>query len=160
MAATVGADLALFSRTNNYQDFFNRFTRNNFLFGLSLQIPLFNGFRTSSRVAQSKQEVSEARYRLEGLKSDLKLTIEKCLSALRVASDASELAQTEAEDAREKVRVNEALLEGGRISPQDMEQSRSLLQQQELALLQTDQTVFQRELELLRAVGTITTALQ
>ncbi len=158
--AEIVGQYALLSQANNYADYFNRFTRNNFLFGLSLQIPLFNGYRTSSRVAQSKQEVSEARYRLEGLKLDLKLSIEKCLSALRVARNAFELAQTEAAEAREMVRVNEALLEGGRISPQDMEQSRSLLQQRELAFLETDQTVFQRKLELLRTVGTITTALQ
>lgn len=52
---------ALFSRANNYQDFFNKFTRNNFLFGLSVQVPVFNGFRTGARVAQSRQEVAEAR---------------------------------------------------------------------------------------------------
>jgi outer membrane protein len=151
---------ALFSRTNNYADYFNRFSRNNFLLGLSLQIPVFNGFRTSSRVAQSKQEVSEARYRLEGMKSDLKLTIERCLSALRIARGASEFAHSDAEAAREMVHVNETLLEGGRITPRDMEESRLLLHQKELALLETEQTVFQGKLDLLRAVGRITSALQ
>jgi outer membrane protein len=158
--AEIVGQYALFSRTNNYADYFNRFSRNNFLLGLSFQVPVFNGFRTSSRVAQSKQEASEARYRLEGLKSDLKLTIERCLSALRVARGASELARNDAEGAREMIRVNEALLEEGRISPQNTEESRALLQQKELALLETDQVVFQQKLELLRAVGIISAALQ
>lgn len=158
--AEIIGQYALFSRTNNYEDFFNRFSRNNFLLGLSLQIPLFDGFRTSSRVAQSKQEVSETRYQLEGLKSGLKLTVHRCLSALRVARGASELARIDAEAAREMVRVNETLLEGGRITPGELEESRSLLRQKELALLETDQMVFQRKLDLLRAVGTISSALQ
>src|SRR5207247_9781098 len=67
---------ALFSRFNHYQDFFNRFARNNFLAGLSIQIPVFNGFRTDARVAQSRQEELEARSRLERWKSELKLDIE------------------------------------------------------------------------------------
>jgi outer membrane protein len=158
--ADIIGQYALFSRANNYADYFNRFSRNNFLLGLSFQVPLFDGFRTSSRVAQSKKEVSEARYRVESLKSDLRLTIERCLSALRIAHGALELAQSEAAAARETIRVNETLLEAGKISPQDMEESRALLQQKELALLETDQTVFERKLDLLRAIGAVSTALQ
>jgi outer membrane protein len=158
--AEIIGQYALFSRTNNYQDYFNVFTRNNFLVGLSLQVPLFTGSRTSARVAQSKQEVSEARYRLESLKSGLKLTIERSLSALKIARGAFDFANSDAEAAREIVQVNEALLEGGRISPQEMEEARSMLQQKELALLEADQGFFQRKLELLRALGTISSALQ
>jgi outer membrane protein len=51
---------ALFSRANNYDDYFNRFTRNNFLLGLSLQVPIFNGYRTRARVAQSRQELPKS----------------------------------------------------------------------------------------------------
>jgi outer membrane protein len=158
--ADVIGQYALFSRANNYADYFNRFSRNNFLLGLSFQVPLFDGFRTSSRVAQSKKEVSEARYRVEGLKADLKLTIERCLSSLRIARGAAELAQNETAAARETIRVNQTLLEAAKISPQDMEESRALLQQKEIALLETDQTVFQRKLDLLRAVGAVSSALQ
>ncbi len=158
--AEIIGQYALFSKTNHYEDFFNRFSRNNFILGLSFQVPIFDSFRASSRVAQSRHEVSEARYRLESLKADLKLSIERSLSALRIARGASELARSNVEAAREMVQVDEALLEGGKISPQQMEESRSLLQQKELTLLETDQTLFQRKMELLRAVGSIVTVLQ
>jgi len=153
-------EYALFAKVNNYQDFFNKFTRNNFLLGLSLQVPVFNGPRTSARVAQSRQEASEARYRLEGLKSDLKLAIERSLSAFRIARAESDFARSDLQAAREMVQVNEALLEGGRIGPKDMEDSRSLLQQKELVLLEADQGLFQRELDLLRVAGTLPSMLQ
>ncbi len=154
------SEYALFSRTNNYADFFNRFTRNNFLLGLSIQVPLFNGFRTSARVAQGRQEVSEMRYRLQSLKSGLKLNIERALSTLRIARGATDLARSEMEAAREMVQVSETLLESGRASVKELDDSRSQLQQKELSLLDAEQVLFQRKLELLRATGSILPAIQ
>ena len=158
--ANIIGEYALFSRQNNYQDYFNRFSRNNFVLGLSLQVPIFSGSRISSRVAQSRQAVSEERYRLESLKSDLKMSIERGLSALRIARGASEFARSDAKAAREIMEMNEVLLGAGRIGPKEMEDIRSQLQQKELALLEADQALFQRKMELLRALGTISTALQ
>ena len=158
--AEIIGQYALFGRQNNYEDYFNQFSRNNFVLGLSLKVPIFSGSRISSRVAQSRQGVSEERYRLESLKSDLKMSIERGLSALRIARGASEFARSDARAAREILEMNEVLREAGRISPKEMEDFRSQLQQKELALLEADQVLFQRKLELLRALGTISTALQ
>ena len=151
---------ALFSRSNKYSDYFNRFERNNFLLGLSVQFPLFNGFRTSARVAQSRQEVAEERYRLQGLKSELKLNIQRGLSALRIARGALDLAHSDAAAAREMAEVSETLLSTGRIGAKDMDYVRTQLRQKELALMQADQMVFQRKVDLLRVIGSIASALQ
>jgi len=151
---------ALFSRTNNYDDFFNRFTRNNFLIGLSLQVPVFNGSRISARVAQSRQEVSEARYRLQRTQSDLKMSIERSLSAMRIARGASELARNDLAAARETVRISEDLMQEGRISVKELEDSRSQIEQKEQAVLEADHLFLQRKLELLRAVGSAASAIQ
>jgi outer membrane protein len=153
------SEYALFSRTNNYADYFNQFKRHNVLLGLSLQMPLFNGSRTSARVAQSRQEVSEGRLRLQRLKSDLKLSIQKGLSDLRIARGAKDVARGDVQAAREMLRVNETLLESGRITEKELEDFRSQLQQKELALLEADQILFQRKLELFHAVGSIASAI-
>jgi outer membrane protein len=150
---------ALLSRANNYEDYFSQFMRNNFLLGLSIQMPIFNG-GTGARVAQSRQEASEARYRLEGMKSDLKLDIQKSLSALRIARGAVDLGRSDVDAAKEMLKVRETLLEAGRISEKDLEESRTQLMQKELALLDADQALFQRKLDLLHATGTIATAIQ
>lgn len=151
---------ALFSKTNNYDDFFNRFTRNNFLVGLSLQVPLFNGSRTSARIAQSRQEVSEARHELQRVQSELKLNIQRGLSALRIARGASDLARRDLDSARELARISETLLETGRISTQELEDSRSQIRQKEQALIDADHSLFQRKLELLRITGSVVAAIQ
>ncbi len=144
---------ALFSRTNNYDDFFNRFTRNNFLVGLSLQVPIFDGSRTGARIAQSRHEVSEARYRLERAQKELKLNVQRGLSAVRVARGDCDLARKDLESAREMVQVGEALFEAGRISAGEMEDLRAQLNQKEKALLDMDRALSQRKLELLRVIG-------
>jgi outer membrane protein len=154
------SEYSLLSRANNYADYFSRFKRNNFLFGLSMKVPIFNGSSTSARVAQSRQEASEARYKLQRMKSDLKLDIQRGLSALRIARGAVDLARSDLEAAREMARVQETLMESGRISIKDLEDARSQLLQKELALLDADQDLFQRKLELLHAVGSISTAIQ
>jgi len=154
------SEYALFSRANNYEDYYNRFERNNYLIGLSVQVPLFNGFRTQSRVAQSRREVSEENYRLQRLKSDLKLDIQRGLSSLRIARSASDLAMREREAAEELLQVSETLLESGRISQTEFEDSRSQLQQKEIAMLDANQNLFQRKLELLHALGSVAREIQ
>jgi len=151
---------ALFSKANNYDDFFTRFTRNNFLIGLSLQVPIFDGSRVSARVAQSRQEISEARYRLQRLQSDLKMNIQRGLSALRIARGAFDLALQDLEASREMVRVSETMMEAGRMEFREMEESRIQMQQREQALLEADLSVIERKLELLRAIGSVDSALR
>ncbi len=153
-------EYALFSRSNNYEDYFNRFERNNYLVGISIQVPLFNGFRTSARVAQSKHEVSEERYRLQQMKSNLKLDIQRGLSAVRIARGACDCARMDREAAMEMLEANKILLENGRISDKEYEELRLQLQQKELALLEADRALFERKLELLHIVGSVSSEIQ
>jgi outer membrane protein len=151
---------ALFSKSNNYHEYFNRFTRNNYLVGLSIQIPLFNGFRTSARVAQSRQELTEEQYKLQSMKSELKLNIQKGFSALRIAKGAANLALGDLQSAKEIVEINNVLFQSGRISAKEMEDFRAQLRQKELTLLEADQVLFQQKLEILRMMGSLGAGIQ
>jgi outer membrane protein len=151
---------ALFSRSNNYEDYFNSFTRNNYLLGLSVQFPVFDGFRASARIAQSRQEVSEARYRLERFKSELKLATQRGVGSLRIAKGAAEQARHETAAVRENIRASEALLESGRISRAEFEDIQSQLFDKEYAELDAEQSLFEKKLELLRITGEISAVLQ
>jgi outer membrane protein len=150
---------ALLSRSNNYEDYFNRFMRHNYLIGLSVQVPIFDGSGASARIAQSKLAVSEARYKLQRMKSDLKLDIQKRLSALRIARGAVDLARSDMDAAREMVQVNTTLMESGRILAKDLEDSRAQLLQKELAVLDADRDLFQKKLDLLFSTGDIEAVL-
>jgi outer membrane protein len=151
---------ALLSRANNYDVYFNHFIRHNYLIGLSIQMPIFNGSGTSARVAQSRQEASEARLNLQRIKSNKKLDIQRRSSDLRIARGEADLARSGVEAAREMVQVNQALMEGGRLSAKEMEDFRSQLLEKELALLDADQILFQRKLELLHSAGSLLSTIQ
>jgi outer membrane protein len=151
---------ALLSRANNYDVYFSHFVRHNYLIGLSVQMPIFNGSATSARVAQSRQEASEAHLKLQRMKSDKKLDVQRKSSGLRIARGEAEVARDSVEAAREQVQVNQALMESGRLSAKDMEDSRSQLLEKELALLDADQVLFQRKLELLNSAGSLLSAIQ
>jgi outer membrane protein len=153
-------EYAVLSKANNYEDYFNQFSRNNYLLGLSLQVPIFDGRRASARIAQSHQEVSEARYRLQQIKSDLKLATLRGLSALRIAEGAEEYARDATAAAREKMRIDELLLQSGKISQMEFEESRSGLFQKEFAQIEAEQALFERKLDVLRITGGVASALQ
>jgi len=153
------AEYSLLSRSNNYEDFYHNFERHNYLIGISAQVPL-DVFKTNARVAKSRVEVSEEQYRLQSLKSDLKINIRKALSVLRIAQNALDVAQSDLEVAREMIPVNSVLLENGRISEKEMEESRLRLREKELAALEAEHALFQRKLELLRVTGSVLTAFQ
>ncbi len=156
--ALVG-EYSLFSRANNYQDFFRTFTRNNFLIGLSVQYPIFNGYRTRAQIGQSREEVEASRLQLERMKSNLKLNLERNVSALKLARSGVEVARQETAAERENVQINETLLEAGRIGVKEMQTIRSQLAEKEIAALDADRILFQRKIELLHTTGTLAQAL-
>ncbi len=152
---TIVSQYALFSRANNYQDFFNRFTRNNYILGLSIQFPIFNGFRTGARIAQSAQDAEAARLRLQRMQSDLKMNLERDTSDLHIAGGAADLARLEVEAYTEKLKVDETLFEAGRIQEKDMDDARAELLGKQLAAIDADKALFERQVNLLQASGSL-----
>ena len=65
--ALVGQDNVL-SKINNYTDFFSKFQRNNFIFGVQVQIPIFAS-RTSSAVAFAQADFNAANLALQKKRS-------------------------------------------------------------------------------------------
>ena len=149
------AEYGMFSRSNNYEDYYNRFDRNNYLIGVSAQFPLFDGFQSKARVAQSREELSAEQINLRRLKSDLKLNIQKGISALRVARGAVDFAISNLDTAEEMVMINEILFENGRIGEREMADVRSQARQKELTKLEAEHELFERKVELLRVTGSV-----
>ena len=148
-------EYALFSRANNYDKFFNQFTRHNGLIGLSIQVPVFDGFRRKSRIAQSRQEVDEARHQRDRLRLQLKLGVSRSASEMRIARDSVKLARMQAKVASEDFKVHEALLEKGRISEETLDTARGQLHQREVEFLNAQASFWKAKIELLRLTGNL-----
>ncbi len=70
--------------------------------GLSLKIPIFDGFRTAGRVAQAKAELNKVGQDRIALENEIRLEAKDAVDRLRVAKkvlDAADLAATQAEKA-------------------------------------------------------------
>jgi outer membrane protein len=152
---TLVSQYALFSKTNNYQDFFNRFTRNNYILGLSVQVPVFNGFRTDARVSAARRDAEIARLRLQKLQSELKANLEKSASALRIAAGAATLARQAVSVYEEKLKVSETRLEAGRADSREVSEARARLLEKQAARIEADRALFERQVELLQLCGSL-----
>jgi outer membrane protein TolC len=93
------------------------------------------------------------------VKSNLKLEIERSISALRIAKGASQLAQRERAASQESLQVNETLYEAGRISLKDLEASRTQMREKQSAQVDSETALFQRKIELMRITGTLSELL-
>jgi outer membrane protein TolC len=122
-------------------------------------MPLFDGSRNRALLAQSRHEVSEAKYRLQKAKSNLKLEIERSMSSFRIAKGASQLAQRELSASQESLLVNETLYEAGRISLKDVETARAQMREKQLAQFDTESELFQRKIELMQLTSDVSRLL-
>jgi hypothetical protein len=67
------AQYGLFSKFNNYEDYFRKFQRHNGQIGVSIQIPLFSGPGTDARIGQASAEMARLRLEIGALRNRLSL---------------------------------------------------------------------------------------
>jgi outer membrane protein TolC len=144
---------------NNYTEFFNKFQRNNVIFGVSVQIPIFAS-RTSAAVALAKSDFDAASLSLEKKRSELSLDVRQKARQVHEADLGGEVARLELQIAQENVRVLQAQFDQGRGSLKDLEAAHLDENDKWLAYLDANYARQQAQLELLRTTGQLATALQ
>ena len=147
------------SKINNYTDFFNKFSRNNVVFGVQVQIPIFAS-RTSSAVAFARADFNAANLALEKKRSELSLDVRRKARLVREAELGGEVARLELQLAQENVRVLQAQFDQGRGSLKDLEAAHIEENDKWLAFLDANYAHQQSQLELLRATGQLAQVLQ
>jgi outer membrane protein TolC len=116
---------SMFSRFNNYDDFYNRFERHNGQVGASFELPLFVG--SAAKAERAEADVEGERLRLN-LKTAERQAALDAADAHRHARDAEayrELSGMELEVAREHVSVLLARVNVGKARLEELEQARS-----------------------------------
>jgi outer membrane protein TolC len=144
---------------NNYTDFFNKFQRNNVIFGLAVRIPIFAS-RTGSAVAFAKSDLDTASLALEKKRSELSLDVRSKARQVHEADLGGEVARLELQIAQENVRVLQAQFDQGRGSLKDLESAHLEENDKWLAYLDANYARQQAQLDLLRTTGQISKVLQ
>jgi outer membrane protein TolC len=147
------------SKINNYTDFFDKFSRNNFVFGVQVQIPIFAS-RTSSAVAFARADFNAADLALQKKRSELSLDVRRKARLVREAELSGEVARLELQLAQENVRVLQAQFDEGRGSLNDLEGAHIEENDKWLAFLDANYSRQQTQLELLRTTGQLAQVLQ
>jgi outer membrane protein TolC len=147
------------SKINNYNEFFDKFQRNNVLFGVQVQIPIFAS-RTSSAVAFARADLNAATLALQKKRSELSLDVRRKARLVREAELGGEVARLELQLAQENVRVMQAQFDEGRGSMKDLEAAHIEENDKWLSFLDANYARQQTQLELLHTTGQLARVLQ
>jgi len=147
------------SKINNYTDFFGKFQRNNVIFGVQVQIPIFAS-RISSAVAFARADFNAANLALQKKRSELSMDVRRKARVVREAELGGEVARLELQLAQENVRVLQAQFDEGRGSLKDLEAAHIEENDKWLAFLDANYTRQQSQLELLHTTGQLAQVLQ
>lgn len=147
------------SKINNYTEFFNKFQRNNVIFGVQVQIPIIAS-RTSSAVAYARADLNAATLSLQKKRSELSLDVRRKARLVREAELGSEVAKLELQLSQENVRVLQSQFDEGRGSLQDLEAAHIEENNKWLAFLDANYARQQVQIDLLHTTGQLAQVLQ
>jgi outer membrane protein TolC len=142
----------VFSKVNNFDDFFQRFERHNVNIGISARIPIFSA-QTSAAVNLARSELTAAELEVKNKRSDLDAEVRRQARAARTKEAAREVARLELKLVQEDVRVTQARFEEGRASLRDLEKARIEESDRWMRFLDAEWERQQAQLELLRTTG-------
>jgi outer membrane protein TolC len=147
------------SKINNYTEFFNKFQRNNVIFGVQVQIPIIAS-RTSSAVAYARADLNAATLALQKRRSELSLDVRRKARLVREAELGGEVAKLELQLSQENVRVLQSQFDEGRGSLQDLESAHIEENNKWLAFLDANYARQQVQIDLLHSTGQLAQVLQ
>ncbi|HXN24614.1 MAG TPA: TolC family protein [Candidatus Dormibacteraeota bacterium] len=150
---------SLLSRFNNYDVFYRRFQRNNFNFGVQVQMPIFS-MRTKAAIALATTDLKVAEMNVEQTRSTLSASIRKQSRRTRVLDSAREVARLELQLAQQGLGNLQAQYQEGRISLRDLEKQRLEESDRWLDFLNANFDRQQAQLELLRTTGQLAQIFQ
>jgi outer membrane protein TolC len=116
----LAAQYGLFSKYNNYEDFFRKFQRNNATFGVGIRFPLLN-FTQRARAAGAEAEAIKARKQVEQVKNQVSEQTLKLQRAVRQLAAAQEVSQLEYQLAQSDVETTQIRAQTGTAGPNPSE---------------------------------------
>jgi len=150
----------LFSKINNFDEFFQKFQRNNATIGLSIVVPVYARERYHARLSKAAADLAAARYRREEARATVARQVRELWGAIQQQSTAREVTRLELELARRSLDAVLAQYEEGKINRLVVEQARAEENRAWVNLLNTDYEAGRARLGLLRLTGEIRAAFQ
>lgn len=144
---------------NNYDQFFNKFQRNNFIAGVDIKIPIFTS-RTSAAVGFAQANLTASRMAVENKRDQISLDVRHKAREARQMDMGREVSRLELELAQQDFQVVESRFQQGRASIRDLESAQLEQNDKWLAFLDADFARQQAQIDLLRTTGQLAQAFQ
>ncbi|MCC6858714.1 MAG: TolC family protein [Bryobacterales bacterium] len=154
------AQYGMFSKFNNYEDFFRKFQRNNGQIGVSIQVPVLPGPGIGARVAQAEAGLARLRAELQAARNRIELDTRRSYQMVHQSEMARQVARLDLDLAREQVSLLLARMEEGRASLQQVEEARFSENEKWIAFYEAQAAADRAKLELLLRTGTLVSALR
>jgi outer membrane protein len=149
----------LWAKFNNFQDFFQKFQRNNFNIGVQVKIPLVASQRNAN-VALARSELTAAEMALKSKRQTVEIEATTKYQRLRELNAAREVARLELKLAQESLQLLQTRFEEGQANLRDIERARIDENEKWLAFLDSDFERQRAQLDLMNATGNLGQLLQ
>jgi len=143
---------SVLAKFNNYSQFFNAFSRNNFNAGIDVHVPIFSA-QTKAAIGLAQVNLDAARANLENKKTELSADVRQKSRRVRERDAAKEVARLELQLAQQNVAVLQSLFAEGKMNLRDVEKARLEENEKWMAYLDVNFQKQQAQLELLRTAG-------
>jgi outer membrane protein len=149
----------LLAKFNKYDQFFNRFDRNNFIAGIDVKIPIFAS-HMSAAVSFAQANLTASQMQVENKRAQVSLDVRHQARRAREMDTTREVARLELELAQQNLQVLQSQYQQGRASIRDMEGGQLDENEKWLAFLDAEFAHQQAELDLLRTTGQLAQVFQ
>lgn len=150
---------SLFSKVNNFEQFFRNFQRNNVNVGVAVRIPIFSS-RASAAVALARSQLQEAEVDVGNRRAALASEVREKARRSRELDAAREVARLELKLAQEDLGIVQAKFGQGRANLAELEQARLDESEKWLAFLDAEFDRQRAGLELLKTTGQLAQVFQ
>jgi outer membrane protein TolC len=157
--ADLVAQYGLFARFNNYDEFFQKFQRNNGQIGVSFQLPILAGPAISAQTAQAQADIGRLKIELASTRNRLAADIQQSFRDVKKAETAAEVSRLDLEVAREQLSVNLAQMQEGRLSLRQVEEARLVENQKWIAFYDSRYALEKARWSVLRLTGGLLSAM-
>ncbi len=153
------AQYALFAKYN-YQQYFQKFQRNNFQIGASVTIPILIGSASSGLAMQAYTDMQKIKIQMDQLRNRIITDTRRSYEQWKKAESIRDLARMQLDLAREDLTVLLAQNGEGRVPMRQVEQARLEEGDRWIALYDAETQVTRAKLAILRQTGNLLASLR
>jgi outer membrane protein TolC len=144
----------MLSRFNNYDEFYRKYSRHNFSYGLNVRFPFLN-IPQRHRTEQAQADLVKARKEAEAAKAQVNENTIKLQRSLRQLAAANDVARLEYEVAQAGVDTTQVRVQNGQANSRDAEQARVDAGDRFVSYLESTVELTKAQLQLMRSTGSI-----